>query len=69
MCHGGSQFRRGASSRRCNVVDDRMNRALGEAAVVAEAEVDDRLKRALGMAAAVVVECPTRRALCEVAVA
>ena len=46
-----------------------MNRALGEAAVVAEAEVDDRLKRALGMAAAVVVEYPTRRALCEVAVA
>ena len=66
--HG--HFRRGASSRRCNVVDDRMNRAFGEAAVVAEAEVDDRMKRALSVAAVAAeaeVDDPMKRPLREVA--
>ena len=44
MCHGGSQFRRGASSRRCNVCADQMKREVVEsaygAAVVAVAAVE-----------------------------
>ena len=52
MCHGDGHFRRGASSRLCNMVDDPMKRALGEAVVLAEAEVDDRMKRRCGVAAA-----------------
>ena len=44
MCLDDGYRRRGASYRRCNVVDNRMNRALGEAA--AEADVDDPMKRA-----------------------
>ena len=55
MRRGDGHFRRGASSRRCNVVDDRMKRALDVAAVVAEAEVDDRMKIPLGEVAEEVV--------------
>ena len=44
MCHGDAHFRRGASSRRCNMVDDPTRRALCEGG---EAEVDDPTKRAL----------------------
>ena len=57
MCHCGSQFRRGASSRRCNVVDDLLERgALGEAAVAAEAEVEYPMKCTLGEAAVAAAE-------------
>ena len=52
MHRGDGHFRLGASSRRCNVVDDLMNRAFGGvAAIAAEAEVDDRMNHAPGEAA------------------
>ena len=51
-------FRRGASSRRCNVVDDPTKRALGNAAEAAEAEVDHLMNRTLGEEAVAVVEYP-----------
>ena len=53
---GDVDSRRGASSRRCNVVDDRMNHAPSVAAVAAEAEVDDPMNHAPGEAA-VAAEC------------
>ena len=48
-----------------------MKRALGEAVVLAEAEVDDRMKRPLGVAAAAEAEVDVRmnRALRDVAAA
>ena len=47
MCLDDGYRRRGASYRRCNVVDDPMKRTLGVAAAVAEAEFVDPLKRTL----------------------
>ena len=44
MWHGDAHFGRGASSRLCNMVDDPMRRARGEAA---EAEVDHLMNHAL----------------------
>ena len=85
MCRGHVHFRRGASSRRCNVVDDLvkrapgeaavaavevlMSRALGEAAVAVEAVVDDPLKRAPGEAAVTAVEVLMNHAPVEAAAA
>ena len=66
MCHGDAHFRRGASSRRCNMVDDPMKRARGEAA---EAEVDHLMIRALVEAAEAVDDHLMNRALVEAAVA
>ena len=67
MRRGDECFRRGASSRRCNVVDDRMKRALGEAAV--EAEVEDPVKRTPAETAEAGVDELMKRALREAAAA
>ena len=66
MCHGDAHFRRGASSRRCNMVDDPMKRARGEAA---EAQVDHLMNRPLVDAAVAWVDDRMNRSSVEVALA
>ena len=72
MRRGDGHSRRGASSRRYNMGDDRMERALGEAMVAAEAEVDDPMNHATGeaaVAAEAVVDDRMMRTFGEVVVA
>ena len=52
MRHGDGHSRRVAWSRRCNVVDDRMNRLLDVAAAAAVAEDNDLMKHPCDVAAA-----------------
>ena len=68
MHRGDGHPRRGASSRRCNVVEYPKNRAPGEAAEAAEAEVDHLMKRRLGEVAVAVVEYRMNRTFVESAV-
>ena len=66
MCYGDAHFRRGASSRRCHMVDDPMKRARGEATV---AWVDHLMIGALVEAAVAWVDDRMNRSFVEIALA